>query len=275
MCFFLCQAARVLLTYFVYAPLRMLAFRDFRRLLCVCLSLVVRLWRGAHVLRVRSAPRPRLSRLLPFALWQVTSLQAKKAVSRRTTKHNFGCAFFFVRLRVCCSRTSCTLRYACSPFAIFNACSAPDYFFVSNTLRFSSSSFLAPAVCSLASHLFASKKAVFKTYNQAQLRLCFFFVRLWARCSRTSCTLRALSSSSLTCAPCFVFGQRLTRDTVPPFAIFNACSAPDYLFVSNTLRASFSSFSAFAVCSLARHLFASKKAVFKTYNKSTAICRAF
>ena len=29
---FLCQAARVLLTYFVYAPLRMLAFRDFRRL---------------------------------------------------------------------------------------------------------------------------------------------------------------------------------------------------------------------------------------------------
>ena len=93
MCFFLCQAAHVLLTYFVYAPLRMLAFRDFRRLLCVCLSLVVRLWRGAHVLRVRSAPRPRLSRLLPFALWQDTSLQAKKQCSRRTTKHNFGCAF--------------------------------------------------------------------------------------------------------------------------------------------------------------------------------------
>ena len=114
----------MLLTYFVYAPLRMLAFRDFRRLLCVCLSLVVRLWRGAHVLRVRSAPRPRLSRLLPFALWQDTSLQAKKQCSRRTTKHNFGCAFFFVRLCVCCSRTSCTLRYACSPFAIFGVCSA-------------------------------------------------------------------------------------------------------------------------------------------------------
>ena len=180
----------------ITTPLRMLAFRDFRRLLCVCLSLVVvRLWRGAHVLRVRSAPRPRLSRLLPFALWQDTSLQAKKQCSRRTTKHNFGCAFFFVRL--------------------------------------------------------------------------------WARCSRTSCTLRSSSSSFLTCAPCFVFGQRLTRDTVPPFAIFNACSAPDYLFVSNTLRASFSSFSALAVCSLASHLFASKKAVFKTYNKSTAICRAF
>ena len=39
MCFFLCQAARVLLTYFVYAPLRMLAFRDFQRLLCARLSL--------------------------------------------------------------------------------------------------------------------------------------------------------------------------------------------------------------------------------------------
>ena len=39
LCFFLCQAARVLLTYFVYAPLRMLAFRDFQRLLCARLSL--------------------------------------------------------------------------------------------------------------------------------------------------------------------------------------------------------------------------------------------
>ena len=152
----------------ITTPLRMLAFRDFRRLLCVCLSLVVvRLWRGAHVPFVRSAPRSRLSRLLPFALWQDTSLQAKKQCLRRTTKHNFGCAFFFVRLRVCCSRTSCTLRYACSPFAIFNACSAPDYLFVSNTLRASFSSFSALAVCSLASHLFASKKAVFKTYNKS------------------------------------------------------------------------------------------------------------
>ena len=48
-----------------------------------------------------------------------------------------------------CSRTSCTLRSSFSSFSAF-------------------------AVCSLASHLFASKKAVFKTYNQAQLRLCFF-----------------------------------------------------------------------------------------------------
>ena len=39
LCFFLCQAVRVLLTYFVYAPLRMLAFRDFQRLLCARLSL--------------------------------------------------------------------------------------------------------------------------------------------------------------------------------------------------------------------------------------------
>ena len=71
----------------ITTPLRMLDFRDFRRLLCVCLSLVVvRLWRGAHVPFVRSAPRSRLSRLLPFALWQVTSLQAKKQCSRRTTK---------------------------------------------------------------------------------------------------------------------------------------------------------------------------------------------
>ena len=36
--------------------------------------------------QTRSAPRSRLSRLLPFALWQVTSLQAKKQCSRRTTK---------------------------------------------------------------------------------------------------------------------------------------------------------------------------------------------
>ena len=97
---------------------------------------------------------------------------------------------------------------------------------------------------------------------------CFFIVRLRARCSRTSCTFRALSSSSSTCAPCFVFGQRLTRDTVPPFAIFNACSAPDYLFVSNTLRYACSPFAIFGVCSLASHLFASKKAVFKTHNQA-------
>ncbi|MEI3409617.1 MAG: hypothetical protein V8Q55_03220 [Christensenellales bacterium] len=61
----------------------------------------------------------------------------------------------------------------------------------------------------------------------------------------------------------------MARDTVPPFAIFNACSAPDYLFVSNTLRSSFSSFSAFAVCSLASHLFASKKSSVQDVQPST------
>ena len=153
------------------------------------------------------------------------------------------CFFSIVRLRARCSRTSCTLRSSFSSFSAF-------------------------AVCSLASHLFASKKAVFKTYNQAQLRLCFFLCQAVGKVLTYLCTFRSLSSPSSTCAPCSAFGQRLARDTVPPFAIFNACSAPDYLFVSNTLRASFSSFSALAVCSLARHLFASKKAVFKTYNQA-------
>ena len=107
---------------------------------CACVAHVLRVRSATHarlsrfstlalrliisLFQKRSAPRPRLSRLLPFALWQDTSLQAKKQCSRRTTKHNFGCAFFFVRLRVCCSRTSCTFRYACSPFAIFGVCSA-------------------------------------------------------------------------------------------------------------------------------------------------------
>ena len=125
MLFFRRQTAGEVLTYFVYAPLLVLVFLGFCRLLF-----------GKSPL-----------------------CKQKKQCSRRTTKHNFGCAFFFVRLRVCCSRTSCTLRYACSPFAIFNACSAPDYLFVSNTLRASFSSFSAFAVCSLASHLFASKKS--------------------------------------------------------------------------------------------------------------------
>ena len=115
---------------------------------CACVAHVLRVRSATHarlsrfstlalrpiisLFQTRSAPRSRLSRLLPFALWQVTSLQAKKQCSIRTTKHNFGCAFFFVRLCVCCSRTSCTFR--------------------------------------------------------------------------------ALSSSSLTCAPCSAFGQRLARD---------------------------------------------------------------
>ena len=127
MCFFLCQAARVLLTYFVYAPLRMLAFRDFRRLLCVCLSLVVvRLWRGAHVLRVRSAPRPRprLSRLLPFALWQDTSLQAKKQCSRRTNKHGIFAVLFLCQAVGKVLTYLCTFRSLSSPSSTCAPCSA-------------------------------------------------------------------------------------------------------------------------------------------------------
>ena len=88
---------------------------------CACVAHVLRVRSATHarlsrfstlalrpiisLFQTRSAPRFRLSWLLPFALWQVTSLQAKKQCSRRTTKHNFGCAFFFVRLWARCSRT--------------------------------------------------------------------------------------------------------------------------------------------------------------------------
>ena len=191
---------------------------------CACVAHVLRVRSATHarlsrfstlalrliisLFQTRSAPRPRLSRLLPFALWQDTSLQAKKQCSRRTTKHSFGCAFFFVRL--------------------------------------------------------------------------------WARCSRTF--VRFAPCPSSTCAPCSAFGQRLARDNnsatharLSRFSAFAlrllvSCCCQAVARCSRTfctLRASFSSFSALAVCSLASHLFASKKAVFKTYNKSTAICRAF
>ena len=76
---------------------------------CACVAHVLRVRSATHarlsrfstlalrliisLFQTRSAPRPRLSRLLPFALWQDTSLQAKKQCSRRTNKHNFGCAF--------------------------------------------------------------------------------------------------------------------------------------------------------------------------------------
>ena len=181
-----------MLTYFVYAPLRMLAFRDFQRLLCARLSLCfkhapllvlvflgfcrllfgktplckqkssvqdaqtstaflpcfffVRLWarcsrtfvRSApcprlprlvrlvsclvnvlqeircrlsrfstlalrpiiSLFQTRSAPRPRLSRLLPFALWQITSLQAKKQCSRRTTKARRFAVLFDIKVSI-------------------------------------------------------------------------------------------------------------------------------------------------------------------------------
>ena len=115
MCFFLCQAARVLLTYFVYAPLRMLAFRDFQRLLCARLSLC---FKHAPLLVLVFLGFCRL-------LFGKSPLcKQKKQCSRRTTKHNFGCAFFFVRLCVCCSRTSCTFRALSSPSSTCAPCSA-------------------------------------------------------------------------------------------------------------------------------------------------------
>ena len=96
---------------------------------CACVAHVLRVRSATHarlsrfsafalrpiisLFQTRSAPRSRLSRLLPFALWQVTSLQAKKQCSRRTTKHSFGCAFFFVRLWARCSRTF--VRFAPCP----------------------------------------------------------------------------------------------------------------------------------------------------------------
>lgn len=69
---------------------------------CACVAHVLRVRSATHarlsrfstlalrpiisLFQTRSAPRFRLSRLLPFALWQVTFLQAKKQCSRRTTK---------------------------------------------------------------------------------------------------------------------------------------------------------------------------------------------
>jgi len=116
-----CQAVARCSRTFLYAPLLVLVFLGFCRLLfgksplCkqkavfkthnqaqlrLCFFPSSDCGRGAHVPFVRSAPRPRLSRLLPFALWQDTSLQAKKQCSRRTTKHNFGCAWLCALLRV-------------------------------------------------------------------------------------------------------------------------------------------------------------------------------
>ena len=111
-----------MLTYFVYAPLRMLAFRDFQRLLCARLSL----------------------------------------------------CFKHAPLLVLVFLGFCRLLFGKSPFA--------------------------------------SKKAVFKTYSQAQLRLCFFLCRAVRVLLTYLCTFRSLSSPSSTCAPCSAFGQRLARD---------------------------------------------------------------
>ena len=63
--------------------------------------------RGAHVLRARSAPRSRLSRLLPFVLWQFISCIKQKHQTSKS-KAQLRLCFFFVKLRVCCS---CTFEY--------------------------------------------------------------------------------------------------------------------------------------------------------------------
>lgn len=126
MCFFLCQAVRVLLTYFVYAPLRMLAFRDFQRLLCAELSLCF-----------KHAPRLVLVFLDLCALIRVWSTFDKRYIAklkRQHQKHGICRAFFLRQAARVLLTYLCTLRYACSPFSAF-------------------------AVCSLASHLFASKKS--------------------------------------------------------------------------------------------------------------------
>ena len=91
------------------------AFRDFQRLLCARLSLC---FKHAPLLVLVFLGFCRL-------LFGKSPLcKQKKQCSRRTTKHNFGCAFFFVRLCVCCSRTSCTFRALSSPSSTCAPCSA-------------------------------------------------------------------------------------------------------------------------------------------------------
>ncbi len=80
--------------------------------------------RGAHVLRVRSAPRSRLSRLLPFALWQDTSLQAKKQCSRRTNKHGIFAVLFLCQAVGKVLTYLCTFRSLSSPSSTCAPCSA-------------------------------------------------------------------------------------------------------------------------------------------------------
>ena len=89
---------------------------------------------------------------------------------------------------------------------------------------------------------------------------CFFFVRLRARCSRTSCTFRASFSPSATCSPCFAFGQRFTRDNLSNSDVEKQSTTSVVLFLCQVARvllvyvrvhcatrAHFSRFSAFAL----------------------------
>ena len=106
---------------------------------CACVAHVLRVRSATHarlsrfstlalrliisLFQTRSAPRPRLSRLLPFALWQDTSLQAKKQCSRRTTKHNFGCAFSHRQAVGKVLTYLCTFRSSFSSFSALAVCS--------------------------------------------------------------------------------------------------------------------------------------------------------
>ena len=74
--------------------------------------------------QTRSAPRSRLSRLLPFALWQVTSLQAKKQCSRRTTKHGIFAVLFLCQAVGKVLTYLCTFRSLSSPSSTCAPCSA-------------------------------------------------------------------------------------------------------------------------------------------------------
>ena len=167
-----------MLTYFVYAPLRMLAFRDFRRLLCVCLSLVVvRLWRGAHVpfCTLRSSS----SSFSAFAVCSLAShlFASKKQCSRRTTKHNFGCAFSH---RQTAGEVLTYLLYAPRLVLVF--------------LGF--------------------------------CRLLFGKTPLCKQKSSVQDVQPSTTSVVLGCAPCFAFGQRLTRDNnFATHALFSRFSA--------------------------------------------------
>ena len=167
--------------------------------------------RGAHVLRVRSAPRPRLSRLLPFALWQDTSLQAKKQCSRRTTKHNFGCAFSLsgcgqgAHVPFCTFRSLSSPSSTCAPCSAFGQRLARDNNSATHARlsRFSTLALrpiislfqtrsaprprlsrLLPFALWQDTSLQAKKQCPRRT-TKHNFGCAFFFVRPWARCSRT------------------------------------------------------------------------------------------
>ncbi len=166
---------------------------------CACVAHVLRVRSATHarlsrfstlalrliisLFQTRSAPCPRLSRLLPFALWQDTSLQAKKQCSRRTTKHGIFAVLFL------CQAVGKVLTYLC-------------------TFRALSSSSLTCAPCSafgqrLARDNNSATHARFSRFSAFALRLLVSCCcQAVARCSRTSCTFRALSSSFSALAVC-------------------------------------------------------------------------